>query len=244
MSMTLHFAIEKLLRSEGRAMSTQEISTLLNANKWYEKKDGSEITAFQIHGRTRKYPAIFNREGQFISLVREKPLQVRIERSAKQTLLPSLPNKPKAVRHRDEEYVLDLCDKILGLKCSRKHKFDFLVGDYNSRGKAARLPVDGFYPSVNLAIEYRERQHTEPVGFFDKKNILTVSGVHRGEQRKIYDERRRNILPKNGITLVEISYSDFRYDRSKKIVRHPIEDEITLRKILSNHIDGLVLNKA
>lgn len=161
-----------------------------------------------------------------------------------QELMPSLSGKLKSVPRRDEEYVLDLCDKILGLKCSRQHKFDFLVGDYNSRGKAARLPVDGFYPSLNLAIEYRERQHTEPVGYFDKKNIVTVSGVHRGEQRKIYDERRRNILPKNGITLVEISYSDFRYDRSKKIVRHPIEDEITLRKILSNHIDGSVLNKA
>ncbi len=48
---------------------------------------------------------------------------------------------------------------------------------------------------------------------------MTISGVHRGEQRKIYDERRRDILPKNGITLIEFSYSDFNHDRQKLIIR-------------------------
>ena len=38
--------------------------------------------------------------------------------------------------------------------------------------------------------------------FFDKRQ--TVSGVGRGEQRKIYDQRRRDVLPVNGIKLIEI----------------------------------------
>ena len=73
-------------------------------------------------------------------------------------------------------------------------------------------------------MEYREKQHTESVSFFDKPNKLTVSGVNRGLQRKIYDERRRTVLPKHKISLIEISYSDFDYDNQKRIIRQPVTD--------------------
>jgi len=125
---------------------------------------------------------------------------------------------------KDEHYVLDLCDKVLGLISFRQYRFDFLLGDPNLKGIAVKLPVDSFYKDLNLVVEYRERQHTESLTFFDKPNKLTVSGVHRGEQRKIYDERRREILPKNNIHLVEISFSDFDYDKQKRIIRNPNKD--------------------
>jgi hypothetical protein len=67
--MTLHEAIEKLLRQGGGSMTTSKIADALNKNKWYQKKDGSLITAFQIHGRTRQYPKLFIRNGTTISLV-------------------------------------------------------------------------------------------------------------------------------------------------------------------------------
>jgi len=67
--MTLHQAIEKLLKEKGRAMSTSEIANELNINKWYKKRDGSEISAFQIHGRTRNYSHIFDRDASMVSLV-------------------------------------------------------------------------------------------------------------------------------------------------------------------------------
>lgn len=66
--MTLHEAIEKLLRQECRPMTTMEIAYELNKNKWYSKKDGSAITPFQIHGRTRNYAHTFNRNGSTVSL--------------------------------------------------------------------------------------------------------------------------------------------------------------------------------
>jgi len=66
--MTLYEAIENLLQQKGRAMTTIEIANELNSNKWYRKKDGSEISAFQIHGRTRNYPKIFVRAGSIVSL--------------------------------------------------------------------------------------------------------------------------------------------------------------------------------
>lgn len=67
--MTLHEAIEKLLRQTGRPMTTQQIADELNKNCWYQKKDGSTIQAFQIHGRTRKYANIFDRNGSTVSLI-------------------------------------------------------------------------------------------------------------------------------------------------------------------------------
>jgi len=50
-------------------MTTQQIADELNKNGWYQKKDGSKIQAFQIHGRTRKYANIFNRYGSTVSLI-------------------------------------------------------------------------------------------------------------------------------------------------------------------------------
>ncbi|WP_400263107.1 hypothetical protein ACFX5U_08575 [Sphingobacterium sp. SG20118] len=143
-------------------------------------------------------------------------------------------SKTPKVFDKDEHYVLDFCDKILGLTSLRQYKFDFLLGDPNSRGISAKLPVDSFYEEFNLVVEYRERQHTESVNFFDKPNRMTVSGVHRGKQRKIYDDRRRYILPKHNIILVEISFSDFNYDKQKRIKRNPKFDEETIKQKLKN----------
>ena len=120
---------------------------------------------------------------------------------------------------KDEHYVIDLCDIVLGFTSSRQHRFDFLLGDKGKNGKARRLPVDSYYDILKLVVEYREKQHTESVAFFDKPNKMTVSGVHRGEQRKIYDERRRVVLPQHGIRLIELSYLDFKHDRQKRIIR-------------------------
>ena len=125
----------------------------------------------------------------------------------------------KVSKNRDEDYVLNLCDEVLNLKGSRQHKFDFLVGD-----SGRKLPVDAYYPSLNLVIEYRETQHENEVKFFDKPDKKTVSGVSRGEQRKIYDQRRRDVLPKHGIQLIEINYHDFEYDRKNKIIRNREKD--------------------
>jgi hypothetical protein len=78
--MTLHEAIEKLLRQSNRAMSTQEIAEELNKNGWYQKKDGSEIQAFQIYGRTRNYPSIFDRDGSTVFLVGQDNKKVAISK--------------------------------------------------------------------------------------------------------------------------------------------------------------------
>ena len=123
----------------------------------------------------------------------------------------------------DEHYVIDLCDEVLGLKASRQHSFDFLKGD-----TGRRLPVDAYYEEIGLVVEYCESQHSESTPFFDRK--MTVSGVTRGEQRRIYDKRRADILPKYGLRLVVIDYKDF--GTSKKLKRDKSADVEIVKRLL------------
>lgn len=139
------------------------------------------------------------------------------------------------LKDRDEHYVIDLCDAVLETKASRQYTFDFLRGDPGKRGIGTMLPVDAFYEKHYLVIEYIERQHTEKVAFFDRRD--TVSGVKRGEQRRLYDERRRQVLPKHGIKLIEISYTDFKHDSRRKIMRNPESDKAVIKKILKAFIE-------
>jgi len=66
--MTLHEAIVQVLISANRMLTTQHIADQLNKTKAYQKRDGSSISDYQIHGRTRKYPLLFDRYGNFVSL--------------------------------------------------------------------------------------------------------------------------------------------------------------------------------
>ncbi|MBW6504929.1 winged helix-turn-helix domain-containing protein [bacterium] len=67
--MTLHEAIKVVLEGADRPMSTREIAAELNRRGLYAKKDGTEITDFQVHGRTKNYPKLFRREGTTVSLI-------------------------------------------------------------------------------------------------------------------------------------------------------------------------------
>jgi len=134
----------------------------------------------------------------------------------------------------DESYVIGLCDRILGQKAYRQHRFDFLRGDPGKRGIGVSLAVDAYYPSLHLVIEYQERQHTERVAFFDRR--LTVSGVHRGEQRARYDERRREVLPQHGIELAEFSYDEFAHDGRKRLLRRVADDLDVVRAKLASWV--------
>ena len=93
------------------------------------------------------------------------------------------------------------------------------------------LPIDGYYETLRLAVEYRERQHSEPVSFWDRKP--TLSGCTRGEQRRRYDGRRRLVLPQHGIRLVELNYSMFGHDGRKRLLRDRVADELVISSPLN-----------
>ena len=69
---TLHEETARILRQHGnRWMSTQEIVDAVNAAGNYRKRDGSAVTAFQIHGRTKNYTQLFERDRSKVRLLRQ-----------------------------------------------------------------------------------------------------------------------------------------------------------------------------
>jgi hypothetical protein len=148
---------------------------------------------------------------------------------------------------KDEKYIIKLCNRVLGSEAKTQHRFDFLRGDKAERvkvngkciikevieGAGVPLPVDAYYEKLNLVIEYHERQHFEPVKFFDKPGTLTVSGVNRGEQRKKYDQRRRDVLREKNICLIEFYCTDFKLRGKGKLKRDEKNDESIIREKLS-----------
>lgn len=131
----------------------------------------------------------------------------------------------------DEHYVLDLCDEVIGTRGERQATFPWLVGDVSPRtGRARRLPVDGYWPTLKFVVEFQEKQHTEAVPLFDRR--ATVSGVPRGAQRRLYDQRKLEILPQHGIRVVVIHKSEFT-TRADKIVRDHGRDIVVVRDRLA-----------
>ena len=133
----------------------------------------------------------------------------------------------------DEAYVLRLCDQVLGDAGARQHRFDWLLGDPGKSGRCARLPVDGYWPNAKIVVEYRELQHDRPVAHFDKPDRLTVSGVHRGVQRAIYDARRDLLIPAHGIRLVVVTPAHLATDSRGRLRRDEARDLPAIRRLLS-----------
>jgi hypothetical protein len=133
------------------------------------------------------------------------------------------------------KYVLNLIDVILGAG-EREKCFEWAQGDPSPLTKRTkRLPFDSVWEARKLIIEIDEDQHAQATPFFDKPHKITVSGVHRGEQRAIYDRRKRAAAKKNGYKVVAIPWP------TKKKQR-PSEDTDELRQLL--HEAGVVLHDA
>ena len=133
----------------------------------------------------------------------------------------SVRKKSSSRANSDEHYVIGLCNEVLKREASKQHCFDFLLGD---TGK--KLPVDAYYEDLNLVIEYYESQHME-----------SVSGVSRREQRCLYDERRRVELPKHGIKIMILHYSDF--GTTKRLKRNRKHDIEVVKKKLVEYLHAV-----
>ena len=119
----------------------------------------------------------------------------------------------------DERYILDLVAEVLAEPDYRwQHRFPTLLGDPGQDGKRRPLPVDGYFPRHKLIVEYWEKQHSNPVPIMDE--AMTISGVSRGHQRRLYDERRRTWARANGLRLVVLDYRGFETDRQGRLRRN------------------------
>lgn len=134
----------------------------------------------------------------------------------------------------DAFYMLNLCDGVLASKASREHRFEWLRGDISARtGRSVPLPVDGFWKDFGLVIEVMESQHFESTPHFDKPDVITASGVHRGLQRRLYDQRKAVLVTQRGLSFIAIATTEFE-TRGKKIKRDQSSDLEIVRHLLFN----------
>ena len=99
-----------------------------------------------------------------------------------------------------QRYVTELLVELLG-PAEIEKRFDWCRGDTRDPAVlGVRLPYDAAWEARKLIVEVDERQHGEAVAFFDKPGRMTVSGVHRGEQRQLYDERKVRLAREQGYT--------------------------------------------
>jgi hypothetical protein len=117
-----------------------------------------------------------------------------------------------------ERYCVKLVSEALGgAEYKSGHTFPFLRGDPTPKRKeGTRLPVDAYFPTFNIVLEFRESQHyANRVEFWDKR--ITATGQPREQQRKLYDERRERILPAHGINLIIIYDYELTGERIKDL---------------------------
>ncbi len=104
------------------------------------------------------------------------------------------------------------------------------MGDKNKSGIRRKLAVDGYFPKYNLIVEYLERQHFESVKIMDRR--MTISGVTRDKQRRIYHKRRKQFAIKNGYNYLELAYMDFEHYKNGKLKRIDYNDESVIKEKL------------
>jgi len=70
--MTLHEAIESVLRQNNRPLSAKDIASIINSDNLYVRQDGMPIESNQIQARIKNYPSIFDDINGQIVLVSDK----------------------------------------------------------------------------------------------------------------------------------------------------------------------------
>ena len=131
----------------------------------------------------------------------------------------------------DEKYILDLVAEILAEPDYRwQHRFPTLLGDPGKDGRRHPLPVDGYFPRHRLIVEYWEAQHSAPIPIMDEG--MTISGVSRGHQRRLYDQRRQTWANANNLRLLILDHRGFNSDKQGRLQRDPPHDRQLIAEAL------------
>lgn len=91
----------------------------------------------------------------------------------------------------DASYVLNLCDTFLSRPSFRQYRFPFLFD------KGHALPVDVYYPELNLVVEYR------------------------GDDDGRLENHKRDMLLEHNVSLVVLRAADFPRDPGGRLRRLP-----------------------
>jgi hypothetical protein len=127
------------------------------------------------------------------------------------------------------DYIIELLDEMLGGWVEREKRYPWALGDQSEKtGRRARLPFDAVWEARGLVVEVDEDPHRRPVTFWDKPDRVTVSGVDRREQRRVYDRRKRAAARSRGYAVIEIEWEC----RPPPDRRDPSVDRVRLEGVL------------
>jgi len=179
--MTLHEAIEKLLLQTGRPMTTQQIADELNKNGWYQKKDGSTIQAFQIHGRTRNYANIFDRDGSTVSLIGQSITKVKVTTTEKpkETKQAPRPTSTNTKTSFDPISNADTTILILGTIPGDK---SFELGEYYGHSRNKFWKIISTITNNDLPLTYSDKK-----GLLIKSKIGIWDVAHKANRKGSLD---------------------------------------------------------
>ena len=150
-------------------------------------------------------------------------------------LPPKNPNKEKEKSIKDDDYLIELCDDILNKKSQKQFTFDDLLGDYHKDGiSQTKLPLDAYYQDINLVVEVVNKRSVVLKNTIDKSQKITVSGVTREEQRKVYQERKRTFLEEKDVKVFEINFALFETDESNRLIKNKENDKALLKELLKD----------
>ena len=104
-----------------------------------------------------------------------------------------------ASKYDGEEVLFKIIRSVVGRCKVECHKtFDWLKNEKN-------MHVDFYIPKYNLAIELQGRQHYEPVDFAGRGMKWAKNEL---QKIQIRDKKKKNLLRRHGIKLIEIKYDD------------------------------------
>ena len=102
---------------------------------------------------------------------------------------------------KNEQKAIELVSSIIHADEAILNKgvFDWLRG--GDKGDGVKLRVDAYFPKQKLVVEYNGKQHYESNALMDRR-------PGRAKQRREYAKRRKYLIPKHGLKLLEIKYDE------------------------------------
>lgn len=125
--------------------------------------------------------------------------------------------------------MIAILEEALGEPAEPQKRFPWALGDPDAAGHSVQPPFDAVWEARRLIVEVDEDRHRVSYPFWDNPDRLAVSGVPRGQQRHIYDERKRSAARVRGYVVVEIPWER----RPTPAQRNRLADTRKLQQLLA-----------
>jgi hypothetical protein len=164
--MTLHEAIEKVLKENGQPLKSSEITSILNEIKIYQKGDNSRIKSNQVSARVNNYPSYFFKENGLIFLNNWK--------SKNKTKENIITLRKESTNQKAETHLMELTGNPSTIDFLTKNKFERIgtLAQLLKNGLPDNKKLDncGIY-AISIPLEYLPYYYS-PEEIINRGNII------------------------------------------------------------------------